>query len=48
MWREEGWAGGWDGNVVKLGFDDVCTKINIIKFIEFLKKAICRIYIVTF
>ena len=26
--------GVWDGNVVKLGCDDGCTTINIIKFIE--------------
>ena len=25
----------WDGNVVKLGCDDGCTTINIIKFTEF-------------
>ena len=24
----------WDGNAVKLGCDDHCTNINIIKFIE--------------
>ena len=29
--------GVWDGNVLKLGCDDGCTTINIIKFIEFLK-----------
>ena len=27
--------GVWDGNVLKLGCDDGCTTINIIKFIEF-------------
>ena len=25
--------GVWDGNVLKLGYDDGCTTINIIKFI---------------
>ena len=30
--REE--LGVWDGNAVKLGCDDGCTSINIIKFIE--------------
>ena len=33
--------GVWDGNTVKLGCDDHCTTINIIKFIE-LKKEIFR------
>ena len=29
------WLGaGWDGNVLKLGCDDGCTAINIIKSIE--------------
>jgi len=32
------WAGGWDGNAVKLGCDDHCTTINVIKHIEFKKK----------
>ena len=32
-----GGLGVWDGNVLKLGCDDGCTTINIIKFIE-LKK----------
>ena len=36
-----GWAGGWDGNFIKLGCDDHCTNINLIKFIE-LKKRIQR------
>ena len=34
--KEAGWGGrrlGWDGNTVKLGYDDRCTTINIIKFI---------------
>ena len=31
--------GVWDGNV-KLGCNDGCTTINIIKFIEFKKKSI--------
>ena len=30
--RLEG-RGVWDGNVIKLGCDDSCTTINIIKFI---------------
>ena len=34
----EGWAGVWDGNVLKLGCDDGYTTINIIKFIELFKK----------
>ena len=29
--------GVWEANVAKLGCDDVCTTINIIKFIEFKK-----------
>ena len=29
--------GVWDANIVKLDWDDSCTTINIIKFIE-LKK----------
>ena len=29
----EGRTGGWDGNVLKLGYDDDCTTIDIIKFI---------------
>ena len=43
--KETGWVGGrdglgvWDGNV-KLGCDDGCTTINIIKFIE-LKISTC-------
>jgi len=28
--------GVWDGNAIKWGCDDHCTKINVIKFIEFL------------
>ena len=28
----------WDGNVLKLGCDNGCTTINIIKFTEFLKR----------
>lgn len=32
----EGWTGGWNGDVLKLGCDDGCT--TIIKFIELLKK----------
>ena len=30
--------GFWDGNAIKLGFDDCCTTINVIKLIELLKK----------
>ena len=30
--------GVWDGNAIKLGYDDHCTIINIIKFIELKKK----------
>ena len=38
--NETGWGdrdalGVWDGNVVKLGCDDGCTTISIIKLIEF-------------
>ena len=32
-----GWADTlrvWDGNAIKLGCDDCCTPINVIKFIE--------------
>ena len=29
-----GWAGGGDGNVIKSGYDDHCTNINVVKFIE--------------
>ena len=29
-----GWAGVWDENAIKLGCDDCCTTINVIKFIE--------------
>ena len=29
-----GWAWGLDGNAIKLGCDDHCTTINVIKFIE--------------
>ena len=32
-----GWGDGlgvWDGNAVKLGCDDHCITINVIKFIE--------------
>ena len=28
------WGVGWDGNTIKLGCDDHCTTINVIKFIE--------------
>ena len=36
--RRQVGGGGWDGNVVKLGCDDVCTTIK--KFIEFKKTEI--------
>ena len=26
--------GVWDGNTIKFGYDDHCTTINVIKFIE--------------
>ena len=37
--KETGWRSGdglgvWDGNAIKLGCDDHCTTINVIKFIE--------------
>ena len=35
MWRDG--LGVWDGNAIKLGCDDHCTTINVIKFTE-LKK----------
>ena len=34
--RLEGWGDGmgiWDGNAIKLGSDDHCTTINLLKFI---------------
>ena len=34
--NETGWGGVmgvWDGNAIKLGCDDDCTTINVIKFI---------------
>ena len=31
-------VGVWDGNVVKLGCDDSCKTIKVIKFIEIKKK----------
>ena len=33
-----GGGGVWDGNAVKLGCDDCCTTINVIKFITKSKK----------
>ena len=38
--------GVWDGNAVKLGCDDGCTTINIIKFTEFKinKKAAGQLF----
>ena len=38
MARSGGRVGVWDGNVLKLGCDDGCTAINIIKFTKLLKK----------
>ena len=39
MWgRRRGGLGVWDGNVLKLGCDDGCRTINIIKFIELVFK----------
>ena len=38
--KETGWGSGgnglgiWDGNAIKFSFDDHCTTINVIKFIE--------------
>ena len=35
--RLGGWGDGlrvWDGNAIKLGCDDCCTTINVIKFTE--------------
>ena len=32
--------GVWDGNAIKLGCDDHCTAINVIKFIELKKKNV--------
>ena len=40
------WGGGrwelgvWDGNVLKLGCDDGCATINIIKFTVLIKKEL--------
>ena len=36
--KETGWESGdglgvWDGNAMKLGCDEYCTTINVIKFI---------------
>ena len=36
-WGRDG-LGVWDGNIVKLGCNDGCTTINIIKFIELTKR----------
>ena len=35
--------GVWGGNAIKLGCDDPCIIINVIKFIEL--KKVCKIYI---
>ena len=37
-WGLEDGLGVWDGNAVKLDYDDHCTTINVIKFIEKKKK----------
>ena len=34
----EGWARVWEGNAIKLGYDDHCAIINVTKFIELLNK----------
>ena len=36
LWVRDG-LGVWDENVLKLGCDDGCTMINIIKFVGFFK-----------
>ena len=42
--KETGWGVGrnglrvWDGNAIKLGCNDHCTTINVMKFIELKKK----------
>ena len=38
--EDGGWGGlgVWDGNAIKLGCDDHCTTINVIKFIELKSK----------
>ena len=33
-WAEGDELGVWDGNAIKLGCDDRCTTINVVKFIE--------------
>ena len=33
-WGGRDGLGGWGGNVLKLGYNDGCTSINIIKFIK--------------
>ena len=38
-----GWEDGlgvWDGNAIKLGYEDSCLTINVIKFIEWKRKEI--------
>ena len=37
-WAEGDELGVWDGNAIKLGCDDRCTTINVIKFIELKKQ----------
>ena len=38
-WRDErDGLGVWDGNPVKLGCDDCCTTINVIKYVQLKKK----------
>ena len=34
IWGVGVWAGGLDGNAIKLGCDYRCTTINVIKFTE--------------
>ena len=38
MGAEEDGLEVWDGNAIKLGCDDHCTTINLIKFIELKAK----------
>ena len=45
-----GWGdalGVWDGNTIKLGREDHCRTINVIKFIEQLKKELERFVLFT-
>ena len=38
-------VGVWDRNAIKLGCDDHCTNINIIKFIKAKKLCIYHLYV---